>query len=132
MSVGSKIKELRLKNNVTQEELANKIKVTGKTVSRWENDILEPSLDSLKAIAKYFGVSVDYILDIESVSTSAPAQRENVKLVWILELFCVLVWIATSVLKFTNGNINGGILDAFISCLWIISSIVWYLKKIKK
>ena len=132
MSVGSKIKELRLKNNVTQEELANKIKVTGKTVSRWENDILEPSLDSLKAIAKYFGVSVDYILDIESVSPSAPAQRENVKLVWILELFCVLVWMATSVLKFTNGNINGGILDVFIACLWIISSIVWYLKKIKK
>lgn len=62
LKTGDRIKELRKSKNITQVVLANILKVTDKAVSKWESNLGEPSIEMLLALAKYFDVSIDYIL----------------------------------------------------------------------
>lgn len=57
-----RIKQLREEKGISQLEFAKRINLTQQSVSAYEKGIREPSLDILKAIADFFGVSVDYIL----------------------------------------------------------------------
>ena len=63
MNIGDKVKELRLKNKVTQEELARKLQVSTQAVSKWENGG-SPDLELVPLIAKNFNVSTDYLFDM--------------------------------------------------------------------
>lgn len=57
-----RIKQLREEKGISQLEFAKKINLTQQSVSAYEKGIREPSLDILKTIADFFGVSTDYIL----------------------------------------------------------------------
>lgn len=54
-----KIRELRLRDNLTTEELAKKILVSQPAISKWENKRMLPNADSVKALADCFGVPID-------------------------------------------------------------------------
>ena len=58
-----KIKELRQENNKRQGEVANDLGLTQTAYSYYENDKREPDIETLKKIAQYFHVSVDYLVD---------------------------------------------------------------------
>ena len=53
---------LRKKAGLTQLEFGEKFNYTDKTVSRWENGTIIPAVETLKDIADFYGVSVDYLL----------------------------------------------------------------------
>ena len=57
-----RIKEIRKKNDLTQEELAAKLKVTNSTISYWEKGNVVPGDAMLKEISQYFGVTIDWLL----------------------------------------------------------------------
>ena len=57
-----RIKELRMQNNLTQDELGKKINLTGKTIWAYENQIATPPLDVLIKLACAFSCSIDYLL----------------------------------------------------------------------
>ena len=57
-----RIKELRKKKNISQREFAKIIGAAPNTVCNWENGNREPDNDTLKRIADYFNVTVDYLL----------------------------------------------------------------------
>lgn len=59
MSISEKIYLLRTKNNLTQEDLANKLSVSHQSVQKWENGLSLPTLDKLITIATIFNVSMD-------------------------------------------------------------------------
>ena len=61
--LSTKIKELRLGHGLNQVELGKKLSVTKQTISNWENDNIQPSIDMLIKIADYFSVSTDYLLE---------------------------------------------------------------------
>lgn len=61
MTLGKIIKELRIKNNETQEDLAKLLNISNQSISKWERDIAEPSIELLKLIANHYKVSMDYI-----------------------------------------------------------------------
>lgn len=63
---GSVIRELRQARNLNQVQLAKELKVTKQTVSNWENNNISPSIEMLVNIAKYFSVSTDYLLELDS------------------------------------------------------------------
>lgn len=65
--LNEKIKSLRLAGNYSQVEIAEKLSVTKQTVSNWENNNIQPSVDMLVKIADLFGVSTDYLLGREIV-----------------------------------------------------------------
>lgn len=63
ITVGEKIKQLRVKNNVVQTQLAEHLSVTSGAISNWETNRRLPSIEELKAIASYFQVSLNYFSD---------------------------------------------------------------------
>lgn len=56
------ILELRNKNNMSQEELADKVFVTRQAVSRWENGDTVPNTETLKLLSQLFDVSINTLL----------------------------------------------------------------------
>lgn len=64
-SFGEILKTLRTEKKLTQVELANKLGVGKSIISLWEKDECEPTLSKLRAIANFFGVTIDYLAGIE-------------------------------------------------------------------
>lgn len=64
-----RIKELRIANGLSQVKLAERINVTKQCVSNWENNNLQPSIDMLIVLAKFFCVTTDYLLDLTDQKT---------------------------------------------------------------
>lgn len=69
MNIGYKIRELRKKRGITQEQLANVIGVSFQAVSKWENGIALPDITLAPVLAKYFGVSMDELFDYSMMET---------------------------------------------------------------
>ena len=59
---GNKLYELRKKHNITQEELAYKLKISDKAISKWENGSSKPSISNLKKLSEIYDMSIDKIL----------------------------------------------------------------------
>lgn len=61
--IGAFLKELRKEKNITQEQLADEMRVSRRTVSRWETGSNMPDLDILIDISEYYGVDLKDILN---------------------------------------------------------------------
>ena len=61
-----RLRELRNKNGLTQNEIATKLSVSGQTILNWENGIYEPKIYQLIQLADLFNVSVDYLIERKS------------------------------------------------------------------
>ena len=75
MELNEKLQQLRKQKNLTQDELAEALYVSRTAISKWESGRGYPNIDSLKAIAKFFCVSIDDLLSGEEILTLA--QEEN-------------------------------------------------------
>ena len=62
----NRLKELRKKNNVTLQKLADYLHIANSAISQYENEKREPSFDIVSKIADYFNVSIDYLLGREN------------------------------------------------------------------
>lgn len=58
-----RLKELRQERGLNQKQLALEIKTTQRNISNWENGNSEPDIQMILRMAKFFEVSVDYLLD---------------------------------------------------------------------
>lgn len=78
MIFADKLIHLRKRSGWSQEELAEQLKVTRQSVSKWEGGQSIPDLDRLLALSQLFGVSTDYLLkdELELPNTEAPAAAE--------------------------------------------------------
>ena len=77
---GAVIKELREKNQMTQAELAEKLCVSDKTISKWETAKGYPDVSLLEPIAKVFGVSITELISgnaVYNVNVSANMLRSK-------------------------------------------------------
>ena len=62
MELSEKLQELRKEKGLTQEELAEALFVSRTAISKWESGRGVPNIESLKAISKFFSVSIDELL----------------------------------------------------------------------
>ena len=62
MKTSEILKSIRIKNNLTQDEMAEKLLVTRQAISRWENGETEPNIESLKLLSTIFNISINTIL----------------------------------------------------------------------
>lgn len=69
VNFGATLKSLRLKENLTQAMLAQKLGLTKSVISAYETGLRMPSYDVLIHIAKTFNVSTDFLLGIETKNT---------------------------------------------------------------
>lgn len=79
MSFDKKFKELRKNQKLKQWELADILDTDRSTITKWETGKSKPTSDMLVAIADYFNVSTDYLLDIsDSNDESLPEQKKPI------------------------------------------------------
>lgn len=64
-----RLRQLRKERHITQDALAEKLKLTKQAVSQWERGIREPSFETLEMIADYFNVDTDYLIGREDHTT---------------------------------------------------------------
>lgn len=80
MELNEKLQELRKQKGLTQEELSRALYVSRTAVSKWESGRGYPSIDSLKALARFYAITVDELLSGDELLTIAEEdvrQREG-------------------------------------------------------
>ena len=80
MEFNEKLQELRKQKELTQEEVTEVLFVSRTAISKWESGRGYPNIDSLKAISKFFGVTIDELLSGDELLTIAEEdnkQKEN-------------------------------------------------------
>ncbi len=78
---GKKIQSLRKEKGITQSELGEMLNVSSQAVSKWENGLAEPDLETIKKLCKYFGITVDSFLAVneeesEKHEVETPVQNQ--------------------------------------------------------
>lgn len=85
---GNNLKTLRIKNKMTQAQLAERLGFTKSVISAYETGIRLPSYDTLIRIARLFHVSTDYLLGVENkqvIDLSGLSEREIRALTELIE-----------------------------------------------
>ncbi|MDO4926072.1 MAG: helix-turn-helix transcriptional regulator [Turicibacter sp.] len=62
MLLGEKLRKLRIARKLSQEQLADELRVSRQAISNWELGESTPDTENLVALSDYFGVSIDYLL----------------------------------------------------------------------
>lgn len=78
VKIGAFIRELRRNKDITQEQLAEQLNVSRRTVSRWETGSNMPDLDILIELAEYFGITVAELLEGEISQQGSSDPNETV------------------------------------------------------
>ena len=128
MEIGNKILELRKKNNITQEELADKVGVSRQTISKWELGETSPDLKQAKELSKIFNVSIDELADNDNkelltnkISNTEKLAGLILKFLKIFGIF-VLVLFIISIISFIflivqkKNRAEGRIVEKTITC----------------
>ena len=93
MNIGSTISELRKKNNLTQEQLAEKLNVTRQTISKWECNETSPSIEDASKLANIFNVSLDELVGNKNILEEKVSNVERLAgiIIKILKVIGVLL-----------------------------------------
>jgi transcriptional regulator with XRE-family HTH domain len=79
MPFGEILKKLRIDNNLTQDDLADKLYVTRTAISKWETNNGYPSIDSLKLISNLFNITIDELVSDEDIENKKTIEKNNYK-----------------------------------------------------
>ena len=124
-NIGKFIKEMRKTRNLTQEELAEKLGVNNRTVSRWENGKNMPDISLYKPLCEVLGISIEELVNGEItdknnvsnsvekaiINTVSSSKKEKSKMSKIIKLLSVLVFLIT---------------------IFVVMMVVYYKKKYPK
>ena len=109
-TLGAMIAELRKQHGMTQLELAEKMGVTDKAVSKWERDLSCPDINSLPNLAQILGVSVEELMQIKK-EADAPTGKANEILDIAPKAVAMAMGIAVTVLTFLDAmDVKSGII----------------------
>ena len=116
---GNLIYELRTKSKLTQKELALKLGVTNKAISKWENGSAKPTTQMLKKISILFNISIEKLLQIKEkkekkvitkiVITGGPCAGKTTAMSWIQNAFTNLGYHVIFIPECATELINAGI-----------------------
>lgn len=113
---GEVILELRKKNHLTQQELANKLHITDKAVSKWERGLSYPDITSISKLADILGVDSSYLIDLckyeDNPYSNCYKKEEINKIIYlVLKGICLAMGISVCVLNMMNElSINDSIM----------------------
>lgn len=118
MNLGRKISSLRKKNNLSQEQLAEKVGVTRQTISKWELEETTPDIKEAKILSNIFCVSLDELVnnDINSILVEKVSNTEKLAgiIIKILKVIGILliIFFVVNIVIFILFNINSTASDS--------------------
>lgn len=77
MIIAARLRELRDKAGVSQDEVAEKCEISRVTLARYENGTRTPVLKNAAKLAAYYGVDTDYLMGKKETEDSVSTEREN-------------------------------------------------------
>ena len=86
MTFGEKLKKLRTDNELTQEQLADKIFVTRTAISKWETDKGYPSIDSLKQLSNLFHITIDELISDDDIENKRLLDEKNANKLYFIAI----------------------------------------------
>ena len=151
MTLSEKLYNLRRKQGLSQEVVAEKLDCSRQAISKWENGTTTPDAKMLKKYGELFGVSIDYLIKEEiqesSSTNSVKKDIQNKKLIsvlgFILSLIGCLSLILFGVITIFNSDttdkiaqssmivINGTYIAMLISLLFVVFGAVMLIKTMK-
>ena len=111
MNFGEKLKNLRVSNNLTQDELAEKIFVSRTAVSKWETNRGFPSIESLKYLADLFSVSIDELISDEDIKNKVLIDKRTARKFYWASMACLLATVVFTVAAYITQNYYWSILS---------------------
>jgi len=122
-TMGTMIAELRKQQGMTQLELAGKMGVTDKAVSKWERDLSCPDINSLPDLAEILGVSVDELMQVKREAES-PKKGSAEIVETVLKALTLAMGVAVTVTSILDGlgcSSGFAMLGIGLACLGIQS-----------
>lgn len=118
---GEFLKALRKEKELTQEQLGEKLGVTGKTVSRWETGTYMPPVQCLKLLSEFYGLTINELLAGERLDEASfkKAAEKNIEVVFEL---------SEKSSKRIDKFFTAGLVLSFVLC----SLIIFYLPDLSK
>ena len=123
MKFSEKLKQLRNSNNLTQDDLAEKIFVTRTAISKWETDNGYPSIESLKLLAKLFSTTIDDLISEEDIKIKEDLELKNSKINHYIALGGLGVSIICAICLYF---IENAILFGVITALAILGACLYF------
>lgn len=123
-TLGMMISSLRKEKGMTQSELAEKMGVTDKAVSKWERDISCPDVNTIPKLAELFGIGVDELMQVNAKSQNERKKDITPMIHTILKAIAVAMGVGVVVLstiKELDANSGMGMLGIGLACLAISS-----------
>lgn len=119
-TLGIMIASLRKEQGLTQLELAEKMGVTDKAVSKWERDLSCPDVNTIPELAEVFGISVDELMQVKAASLDGGKKDITPMIHMIMKAVALAMGVGVvvlSVLKELDVNSGFGMLGIGLSCL---------------
>lgn len=82
MSIGNKIADLRKEQKLTQKDLAEKLNVSDKVISRWETGSTLPDVEMMKKLSKVFSVTIAELYDALDEDDGNADEKDNYERIW--------------------------------------------------
>ncbi len=101
--VGLFIKDIRVKNSLTQKQLANKLNVTYQAVSKWERGLNVPDIAIMMEISKLFNVDISEIITGEE---NRDRKKKNIKSIYIILIMLIILFFVVLIFLSLNRNNN--------------------------
>ena len=136
--IGQFLAQLRKDKGLTQEQLGEKLGVTNKTVSRWENGNYLPPVEILQLLSELYGLTINEILSAQRLTSAQYQEKaeENIKTALRSSTFTLkekiefykkkwlrdnLFWLVLELVVFVAGSV--AILCFFES--WLVNVLTW-------
>lgn len=98
-TLGTMIARLRKEKEMTQAQLADKMNVTDKAVSKWERGLSCPDVGTLPRLAEIFGVSVDELMQVRERGGAGGGQRAGEIAALVFKAVALAMGVAVTVLS---------------------------------
>lgn len=86
MKFGEILRELIEENDLTQKQVAKELNIAPSTLGNYIHDSREPDFNTIKMIASYFKVSIDYLMDYRSATADNKSEDELLRIYRLLPL----------------------------------------------
>lgn len=130
MTLGERIKEYRINNQMSQEDFAEKMHVSRQAITKWESDKGVPDIDNLIHLSRMMNITLDELVLGENceqtydIEKQVEAKRINEKKGYLIGIIgfsiAIVFWVISCILNISNGNDGVAIINAACSIILFV------------